>query len=336
MLDNNNKYYEVKEINLPDTITSIGIGQFAGFNVTSVVIPDSVTSIGASAFEYCDMLESATVPFIGNTLEGETNTYFQYVFGREQNSLKELTITNAKKIAAYSLSGCGIEKIIVTNPDVIIGDYAFDSCYSLQSITLPYTRYELEDGNYAYLSSILGSTQVSVNLKEVIITHATTIPTGAFFNLEHIETIILPEGVTSIGETAFYGCTSLKSINLPDTITSIGSRAFADCSSLETIKLPSKLTKISISLFIWCSSLKSIIIPDKVSVIESSAFDGCNALKSIVLPTSVTTIEHFAFARCSSLEQIYYKGSEEQWSMITIGEYNDGLSSGKYIYNYVA
>ena len=54
--------------------------------------------------------------------------------------------------------------------------------------------------------------------------------------------IIIPDGVTSIGDEAFLGCSSLKSIVIPDSVTSIGERAFKSCESLESIVIPGTVT----------------------------------------------------------------------------------------------
>ena len=63
MLDENNEWYELTNIEIPHTITSIGDYQFYGFNnVTSIIIPDSVTSIGGRAFSGCRSLTSIVIP----------------------------------------------------------------------------------------------------------------------------------------------------------------------------------------------------------------------------------------------------------------------------------
>ena len=61
--------------------------------------------------------------------------------------------------------------------------------------------------------------------------------------------IIIPDGVTSIGDSAFTYCSSLKSIVIPDGVTGIGSNAFAHCSSLESIVIPDGITSIVKSAF---------------------------------------------------------------------------------------
>lgn len=70
-----------------------------------------------------------------------------------------------------------------------------------------------------------------------------TIPWGQ--NSNAITSIVIPEGVTSIGDYAFYGCSKLKNVSLPSTLKSIGDEAFDDCTWLENISIPDGVTRIA-------------------------------------------------------------------------------------------
>ncbi len=87
-----------------------------------------------------------------------------------------------------------------------------------------------------------------------------------------VKSVIISDGVTSIGECVFYGCGALTSVTIPSSVTSIGYRAFAYCTGLTEITLPDGLTSIGSLAFSDCTALTSINIPNSVSNISSGAF----------------------------------------------------------------
>lgn len=129
----------------------------------------------------------------------------------------------------------------------------------------------------------------------------------SFHGCTNLQSIVIPDSVTEIGEWTFAGCGSLQSIVIPDSVTEIGEWAFADCSGLQSIAIPDSVTKIGGDAFRGCSNLQSIVIPDSVTEIGYSAFSGCSSLQSIVIPDSVTKIGSDAFFGCSSLRSIRMK-----------------------------
>ena len=122
--------------------------------------------------------------------------------------------------------------------------------------------------------------------------------------LSVIKTVVIEDGVTTIGDFAFFSCSSLTSITIPDSVTSIGEAAFVGCSSLTSITIPDSVVSIGDGTFRWCSSLTSITIPDSVTYIGYGAFYNCSSLTSITIPNSVTSIDVGTFEKCSSLTSI--------------------------------
>lgn len=97
----------------------------------------------------------------------------------------------------------------------------------------------------------------------------------------NIISIIVQNGVTSIGNDAFLRCGNLSSVTLGNDIKSIGEYAFNQCVSLTSINLPNGVTSIGESAFNYCTSLSHIVIPNSVENIGISVFDGCNNLPII-------------------------------------------------------
>ena len=134
---------------------------------------------------------------------------------------------------------------------------------------------------------------------------------------QKISSVIISDGVTSIGVKAFNECSILTNISIPDSVKTIGGKAFYKCYQLTSISIPQGVSKIPQDCFYKCSVLNHIDIPNSVTTIESGAFDRCLALHEITIPTSVKKIEKWVFTY-SGLGRVYYSGSESDWNNIDI------------------
>ena len=154
------------------------------------------------------------------------------------------------------------------------------------------------------------------------------IPDRAFYGCTKLETAVLQEGITEIGDevfnscyverplrnitlpstlkhirhAAFFNCSSLTAVNLPHGLESIGENAFG-CSGIRQIRLPSSLRTLGGSCFSG-SRLTDITVPGAVGVIPESAFAECSRLESVVLQEGITEIGDNAFSDCPSLKSI--------------------------------
>ena len=132
----------------------------------------------------------------------------------------------------------------------------------------------------------------------------TSIGNDAFMFCPFLQSITIPDSVTSIGGGAFMLCSSLQSVTIPDSVTSIGDYAFSSCESLQFVTIHDSVTSIGYEAFSDCSSLQSVIIPDSVTSIGGRTFYGCSSLQSVTIPDSVTSISDWAFSHCESLHSI--------------------------------
>ncbi len=122
--------------------------------------------------------------------------------------------------------------------------------------------------------------------------------------IDNINTIIIENGVTGIGDYAFYGSAALT-VYLPDGITSIGTGAFQN-SKLVAVTIPKTTSNVKDDAFKGCENLTSASIPEGVETIGSGAFQTCTALKYLDFPASITSVGSNAFTSCGEVVQIRF------------------------------
>ena len=121
--------------------------------------------------------------------------------------------------------------------------------------------------------------------------------------------------ITDIGK-AFSQCQALKVIILPKGLTSIGDEAFWGCQALTQVVIPNGVTSIGRNAFCWCTSLAQVTIPSNVTSIGYAAFYACMSLTQIVIPASVTSIGVRAFSLCQSLARIDVASGNKHYSSV--------------------
>ena len=328
------KCYWLTTVNIPKNLTRIGVCAFYNCRLKTVDFPESLTYVDDYAFSKCNSLTEVTLPaslsdiavsaFSGCTeltgiwvQEGHpkySSDAYGVLYNKDQTKLLYIP---AKVSEAYGM------------PDSIL---EIDDSALLDCTTLEYTIYD----NAKYFGTEENPYFALITAKNTGITgcqiHPDTrnIQCGAFALCSNLKSIVIPEGVTVIGDDAFSRCYQLKSVSLPDSLTTLGVSAF-EHSALTEIAIPEGITSIEYGTFSYCS-LKNVEIPESVTAIADNAFTGCANLTSITIPNSVTTIGAVAFYECSGLKTVYYVGTEAQWNAIEIGEYNNPLTKATRVY----
>jgi len=143
----------------------------------------------------------------------------------------------------------------------------------------------------------------------VIENGVTTIGDAAFYELNKMKSVTIPDSVTSIGKEAFRSCNWLKSVAIPDSVTYIGDDAFHGCTQMASVSLSKNITAINAGAFWDCSSLTSVTIPAGVTSIGANAFFDCTYLERVSIPNGVTSIGTSAFADCTYLNGVIIPAS---------------------------
>ena len=245
------------DIQIPDSVASIGGGAF--YDCSSLIdiqIPDSVASIGGNAFHNCTNLERIIIPDKVTTIELETfagcSNLVNVTIGKSVESIEYAAFQDCTSIAT----------IVIPDSVKVIEHYAFDGCSSLESITISENLADVGNDVFRGTPWLENQPEGLIYTGRVAYQHNGSCPT-------HVDIL---EGTVSIADNAFFRCTTLESISIPNTVTTIGSCAFYDCRALSDITIPDSVKTIEYDAFMNCDSLKNIVLPSTVKKIETEAF----------------------------------------------------------------
>ena len=237
----------VTGINMENGITAIGAFAFKDFaNLSYISIPDSVTSIGAYAFCNCESLSSFTIP--------ASVTYIGELAFEDCNSIGSVRIENP------DCEIFGAEDTIP--PGIVVYGYKGSTA---ESYAYEYGRKFVECNighcgttlTWKYLDGVL---TISGKGAMTDFSNASEQPWCRY--RDSITTVIIEEGVTSLGNCAFRYCSNIASVSIPNSMRSIGTWAFGSCYHLTSVFLPENVSKIDIVAFEDCCNLRSVTVSD--------------------------------------------------------------------------
>ena len=268
----------METLTIPGYITEIPAGAFENYTaLKKVTMEEGVTTIGAKAFGGCTALELVYIPASVTTIAGE------FMSGAFYGSNEDLVIYCASETEP---AGWG------EFWSAVYGEIPCEVCMGGIFISEHYW-------------ANLDTTATHIEIPKGVV----YIPED-YFKDSSIESIVIPDSVTTVGDNAFYNCVNLASVDFGNGVESIGQAAFSYCASLKEVVLPKSLTQLSSEVFFDCYGLERVELPDTLTEIGSKAFASCTGLKSIYIPASVTTIygsnpSYSPFYDCSSSLQIY-------------------------------
>ena len=237
-----NKHYDVENavvnVAVGSKVTSIPRSMFARLPITEINIPNGVTRINNAAFIDCDKLTQIDIPASVQAIGADA------FYGCE--SLRSVYIEDS----ATPLSlGCSLEGSYRYSPfydSPLTNIYCGRDIQQVTEIYEPLTEREWNMGIFANKFYNDESITTSVTLGPKV----TTI-NRYMFNYLRMNSINIPDGVTSIGHNAFKGCELLTGISISGTVETIGYDAFCGCSSLTTLRIEDGDTPLTIGHSYW-------------------------------------------------------------------------------------
>ena len=270
------------------SLNSASYGDISKAVENEIVLPENIIRIGSYAFSDCSAITDIQ-------------------FGSKVETIDEFAFQNCT----------GLKKLIVPSSVKSMGSQIFNGCTALKELTLPYaaTSKEVADsGNtnaytsvadlfiYAWLSSDNREMDFSdYAIEKITITGGELVPAYAFSNMKGLKEIDLSEtNITSIGDYAFWNCTDLESVKIPNTVTSLGSYSYVG-NPIKQLPDNGSITTVGSCVFASCQNLGEFTIPESYESLGEYAFQNCKGIKKLVIPPNIISMGGQIFNGCTEL-----------------------------------
>jgi hypothetical protein len=256
-------------VTIANTVVSIGNHAFDGCSsLTTLTIPESVNIIGTAAFKGCESLQSISCKIItpveldGDAFKNVSRSIPLYVPWQSVDEYNAAAIWQDFNVLpdptqCPAWGNCGLQGDNVTWYLDCDGRLIVSGTGAMENYT--------KDNHLAPWS-------VRANT---------------------VKTIIIGEGVTTIGDYAFKDCISATSLTIANSVVSIGRNAFAQCRNLTEVTIPGAVTNIGQYAFSGCYRITTLsILSSKINSLPIAAFGSCNGLESILCAATIPPTCH--------------------------------------------
>ena len=294
---------QLSKLDIPASVTNLGVIFISGTSIESIVLPNSITNIHSHTFNGCESLKNISFPTQLKSIE--YNAFENCI------NLKNIELPSTlQSIDKEAFKGCtSLESIIIPNSVTTLNTSAFENCTSLSNVKLPQNITEIKGGLFSGCTS----------LKNIELSNTVKAIGGAAFEGSGLISITIPQSVTSIGTHVFASCKSLKSVTFSSDSTPLSNYMFLDATSLESIAIPKNITIIPIGFCSGATSLTTIQFNEGLISIQEEAFSKCTSLKTVTMPTTLRIIFQKAFKGCTDLVSV-------DFSNINIVNENAGIA----------
>eukprot|EP00035_Acanthoeca_spectabilis_P010946 m.193236 g.193236 ORF g.193236 m.193236 type:complete len:825 (+) comp15179_c0_seq1:129-2603(+) len=285
-------------ITIPDSVTTIESRAFAGaVSLVTVRIGTGVVSVGTLAFALCHALASVSITNAStHFVSGSSALPTCYGYG--------LPYVNRSLNAPVGLVSClpcsGVPHLVVPAGVASIASNAFQNCPASR-VTLPDTLTTIGVFSFGVMNSL-----ASVTLPASVVTvQAFGLASCYGFGLR----FTAAADNDPRGAVACAPCGGLQTVAIPDTVSTIGRLAFTQCMSLTSLHFPDSVSTIEEQAFSTCLGLTEVTLPNSVTTIGRGAFENCHALRTVAIPSSVTAFNPAAFSNAGCNGSLYAPGA---------------------------
>ena len=260
----------------------------------SAFIYDAVASYDNTILKvYVDGVETRTIHI--NSYNG--SRYFEMLSAGEHTITWEYT-SFSDTICSVNISGIGCFStsqisVNLLEPGSLGTEVLYNTDHILNVKNLK-VKGQMNDEDWAKIKMM--TYLVELDLSEAVVNN---VPEKQFQDHDFLRKVILPEGLTTIGNYSFYGST-IEEISFPSTLTTIGSYAFMQTNLIEAI-LPDGLASLGEMAFSQSARLTKVDLGKDLTTVPKEAFSHCTMLSDFVFPEALKTIKEYAFSGCKKL-----------------------------------
>lgn len=308
--------------------------------VGAVTLPEGVTSLSYMAFQNCSAVTQVTLSADVKEISSEAFAYsgvtaFLVDEANESFSSREGMLCNASGSTLVCCPPGLTGTVTVPEGIKIVGSYAFRGG-KLSAVELPASMTYIMDEVFLDCD---GLTAITVSAENKMFSSKEGLllskdGTTLLCCPPALESLILPEGITTLEETAFQSCWRLNRLTLPDSMTTFTNTLYSDCNNLQAILVSEEhpaftsvdgilYSKDGTKLLCCPGGMASPAIAPGTQIIAANAFRNVWS-DALLIPASVTVIEKNAFYN-GGAKAVYYTGSKSQWGEMIVFGGNDDL-----------